>query len=90
MVCMKHHFFLVHLKFNAADANVPIFSDVHIYDGMKLVVRERSKKTITFTQGSMAGIYLLTLQKFLSTFAVHNSPKNEVLLKDKQHILKQA
>jgi hypothetical protein len=41
MVCMKHHFFLVSLKFNAADANVPIFSDVHAYDSMKLVVRER-------------------------------------------------
>jgi hypothetical protein len=56
--CMKHHFFLVSLKFNAADNNVPIFSDVHVYDDMKLVVREQSKKTITFAQGSMAGIYL--------------------------------
>jgi Ulp1 family protease len=48
------------------------------------------KKIITLAQGSMAGIYLLTLQKFLSTFAFHNSPKNEILLKDKHHILKEA
>jgi hypothetical protein len=81
MVCMKHHFFLISSQFSASDPNVPIFSDVHVYDSMKLVLRERSKKTNIFGQGSMAGIYYLTLQKFLSTFAFHNSPKNELLLK---------
>jgi hypothetical protein len=68
----------------------PIFSDVHVYDSMKLVLRERSKKMNLFGKGSMAGTYCLTLQKFLSTFAFHNAPKNKLLLKDKQYILKEA
>jgi hypothetical protein len=38
----------------------------------------------------MACTYLLTLQKFLSTFSFYASPKNDVLLNDAQYILKQA
>jgi MULE transposase domain len=90
MVCTKHHFFFVSLNFNACDPNKPIFSDVNVYDSMKHVLRERSKKTISFAPGSMAATYLLTLQKFLSTFSFFNSPKNHVLLNDKHYIIKEA
>jgi hypothetical protein len=90
MVCTKHHFFFVSLIFNASDPNKPIFSEVNVYDRMKLVLQERTKKTISFAPGSMAATYLLTLQKFLSTFSFLNSPKNDVLLNNKHHITKEA
>jgi hypothetical protein len=87
---IKHHFFFVSLNFNASDPDKPIFSYVNVYDSMKLVLRECSKKTISFAPGSMASKYLLTLQKLLSTFSFFNSPKNDVLLNDKHHIIKEA
>jgi Ulp1 family protease len=90
MFCTKLHFFFVSLKFNACDPNKPIFSDVNVYDSMKLVLRERTKKTISFVPGSIAATYLLRLQKFLSTYSFFKSPKNEILLKEKHHILKEA
>jgi hypothetical protein len=48
------------------------------------------RKTISFAPGSIAATYLLTLQKFLSTYSFFKSPKNDILLKEKHHILKEA
>jgi hypothetical protein len=70
MVCTKHLFFFVSLNFNASDPDKPIFSDINVYDSMKLVLRECTKKTISFVPGSMAATYLLILQKFLSTYSI--------------------
>jgi Ulp1 family protease len=46
------------------------------------------KETLPFHTGSSSGIYLITLQKFLSTYVFHNSQLNDILLKDKHYILK--
>jgi hypothetical protein len=62
MVCTKQHFFFVSLKFNSCDPNKPIFSDIIIYDSMKLDLWEHTRKTISFASCSIAVMYLLTLQ----------------------------
>jgi hypothetical protein len=90
LVCMKGHFFLVSLKFNATDVKKQIFYDVKVYDSMKYVNKGRAKKTLPFHTGSSPGIYLITLQKFLSTYVFHNSQLNDILLTDKHYILKDA
>jgi MULE transposase domain len=90
LVCHNKHFFLISLKFNASDCNKPIFSDVHVYDSIMPVRLGRSSKNIPFAPGSRAAIYLVTLQKFLSTYSFHNSPNNAILINDPHHILKQA
>jgi hypothetical protein len=40
MVCSDNHFFLVSLKFHGNHPNKHIFTDVHVYDSLKLVTRE--------------------------------------------------
>jgi hypothetical protein len=90
LVCNNKHFFLISLKLNASDHNKPIFSDVHVFDSIMPVRLGRSTKNIVFAPGSRAVIYLVTLQKFLSTYSFHNSPQNDILLNDPHHIMKQA
>jgi hypothetical protein len=78
------------LKINASNPNQQIFTDVKVYDSLKYVMKESAKKTISFTTGSASSTFLVTLQKFLSTFSFYNLPNNEILLNNQHYIMKTA
>jgi hypothetical protein len=90
MVCSNSHFFVVSLTFNVTDPNKEIFTNVHVYDNLKYVNKRRAAETIPFTTGDIAAKFLLTLQKFLSTFVFHNATNNNVLLNDEQYIMEKS
>jgi hypothetical protein len=54
LVCMKNHFFVVSLSFNATDPSQKIFKDVRVYDSLKHVTKGRTTKTLPFSTGSIA------------------------------------
>jgi hypothetical protein len=81
---------LISLTFNAKAPDGEIFKDVFVYDSLKVISRGRASKTIKPATGSVASIYLLTLQKFLSTFLFYNEPNNDTLMNDENFILQHA
>jgi Ulp1 family protease len=90
VVCSNSHFFVVSLMFNVTDPKKEIFTNVRVYDSLKYVNKGHAAKTIPFTTGDTAAKFLLTLQKFLSTFVFHNAANNDVLLNDEHYIMKKA
>jgi type I restriction-modification system DNA methylase subunit len=90
VICSNSHFVVVSLTFNVTDPNKEIFTNVHVYDNLKYVNKGRAAETIPFTTGDIAAKFLLTLQKFLSTFVFHNATNNNVLLNDEQYIMEKS
>ena len=85
--CTDQHFFVISMLFDPMADNGNIFKEIEIYDSIKITNRRKTLK-LKVGRKTLASKFLTKLQFFIAKYVVNGTNLEELLLNEKEFILK--